>query len=188
MYFLPPVKVVCDQCGGNKLNPTSLEIKYKNMNLGEHLKTTVEEAKVNFENFPRIVRILNTLISCGLGYLLLSQEIPTLSGGEAQRIKLSRELAKRSHGKTLYLLDEPTTGLHSSDIEVLLKVIHKLVDKGNTVVAIEHNLDFIKNADYIIDLGPGAGVNGGEVIFSGNPENLLKCKKSPTAKFLKNVL
>jgi excinuclease ABC subunit A len=145
---------------------------------------TVEEARQVFENHPRIVRILDTLIQVGLGYLKLGQEMATLSGGEAQRIKLSRELAKRSTGKTLYLLDEPTTGLHSDDIEKLLKVLHKLVDKGNTLLVIEHNLDFISHADYIIDLGPDAGEEGGYIVAEGPPEAIMKNKNSWTGKYL----
>ena len=152
------------------------------------MTSTVDEARHVFENHPRITRILDTLISVGLGYLKLGQEMATLSGGEAQRIKLSRELAKRSTGKTLYLLDEPTTGLHSDDIKKLLEVLHKLVDKGNTMVIIEHNLDVIKNADYMIDLGPDAGERGGSCMAVGTPEEIAKNPNSVTGKYLKNVL
>lgn len=185
MYFLPPIKVVCEDCKGMRLNPVSLEVLYDGKNMGHYLDTTVEEARVVFQNHPRITRILDTLISVGLGYLKLGQEMATLSGGEAQRIKLSRELAKRSTGKTLYLLDEPTTGLHSDDIKKLLGVLHKLVDKGNTMVIIEHNMDIIKNADYLIDLGPEAGQLGGEVVCTGTPEQVAKNRTSWTAKYLK---
>ncbi|MGZ3633718.1 MAG: ATP-binding cassette domain-containing protein, partial [Parachlamydiaceae bacterium] len=167
MHFLPAVKMVCDECQGLRLNPLSLEIQYEGKNLGQWLESTVDEARKGFENHPRIVRILDTLIAVGLGYLKLGQEVATLSGGEAQRIKLSRELAKRSSGKTLYLLDEPTTGLHPDDIKKLLVVLHKLVDKGNTMIIIEHNEEMIKNADYLIELGPDAGENGGYLVYQG---------------------
>lgn len=188
MHFLPPIKVTCDECKGLRLNPVSLEVTFSGKNLGEILKTTVDEARVIFQNHPKIVRILDTLISVGLGYLKLGQEAASLSGGEAQRLKLSRELSKRSTGKTIYMLDEPTTGLHSDDIKKLLTVLHKLVDKGNTMLIIEHNMDVIKNADYVVDLGPEAGENGGEVICTGTPEQILDCKGSHTAKYLKQYL
>jgi excinuclease ABC subunit A len=188
MHFLPAVKVVCEECHGLRLNPVSLEIVYDNKNFGQWLDTTIDDARIAFANHPRITRILDTLIAVGLGYLKLGQEIATLSGGEAQRIKLSRELAKRSTSKTLYLLDEPTTGLHSDDILKLLKVLHKLVDKGNTMVVIEHNLEIIKNADYVIDLGPDAGDQGGELICTGTPEAVALNTKSWTAKYLKEDL
>lgn len=188
MQFLPPVKVLCEDCKGMRLNPVSLEVKYAGKSFGQYLDSTVDDARVIFQNHPRIVRILDTLIAVGLGYLKLGQEMASLSGGEAQRIKLSRELAKRSTGKTLYLLDEPTTGLHSEDIKKLLQVLHKLVDKGNTIVVIEHNLDVIKNADYVIDLGPEAGEYGGEIVCTGTPEQVAKAKGSWTGKYLKTVL
>lgn len=188
MYFLPPVKVVCEDCKGLRLNPVSLEIMYSGKNFGQYLDMTVDDARVIFQNHPRITRILDTLIAVGLGYLKLGQETASLSGGEAQRIKLSRELAKRSTGKTLYLMDEPTTGLHSEDIKKLLGVLHKLVDKGNTIVVIEHNMDLIKNADYIIDLGPDAGDQGGEVVTKGTPEQVVKHKSSFTGKYLEPLL
>ncbi|MEX1013157.1 MAG: excinuclease ABC subunit UvrA [Waddliaceae bacterium] len=184
MQFLPPIKIPCKECKGYSLNPLSLEIRYKGKHLGQHLDQTVLEAIVTFTDHPRIVKILKTLNEVGLGYLKLNQELPTLSGGEAQRLKLSRELSKRSSGKTLYLLDEPTTGLHSEDIAKLLHVIKTLVDKGNTMVIIEHNLDLIKQADYILDLGPGPGALGGKVIASGTPEEVAKCTGSKTGKFL----
>jgi excinuclease ABC subunit A len=167
-----------------RLNPISLEVKYSGKSFGEYLQMTVDEVRAVFANHPRIIRPLDTLISVGLGYLKLGQEMASLSGGEAQRIKLSRELAKRSTGKTLYLLDEPTTGLHSDDIKKLLGVLQRLVDKGNTMVIIEHNFDVIKNADYIIDLGPDAGDAGGEVICAGTPEIIAKHPTSWTAKYL----
>ncbi len=188
MHFLPAIKVVCEDCKGLRLNPVSLEVSYSGKNLGQWLDTTIDESRISFANHPRVVRILDTLIAVGLGYLKLGQEVATLSGGEAQRIKLSSELAKRSTGKTLYLLDEPTTGLHSDDIAKLLKVLHRLVDKGNTMVIIEHNLDVIKNADYLIDLGPDAGDLGGELICSGRPEEIAEHPTSWTSKYLKKAL
>lgn len=188
MHFLPPVKVVCEDCQGLRLNPMSLEVFYLGKNMGHYLDTTIDEARIAFQNHPKIIRILDTLISVGLGYLKLGQEMASLSGGEAQRIKLSRELAKRSSGKTLYLLDEPTTGLHSEDIKKLLAVIHKLVDKGNTMIVIEHNMDIAKNADFIVELGPEAGERGGELVCSGTPEDVVKCKTSWTAKYLKELI
>lgn len=184
MHFLPPVRVICEDCHGLRLNPASLEVVYNGKNFGQYLDCTVDEACQIFQNHPRIKRILDTLIAVGLGYLKLGQEMASLSGGEAQRIKLSRELAKRSTGKTLYLLDEPTTGLHSEDIKKLLVVLHKLVDKGNTVLVIEHNLDMIKNADYLIELGPEAGERGGKIIFQGTPEEICISKASKTGKYL----
>jgi excinuclease ABC subunit A len=188
MQFLPAIKVICEDCKGLRLNPVSLEIVYEGRNLGQWLNATVDEARIGFEHHPKITRILDTLIAVGLGYLTLGQEIATLSGGEAQRLKLSRELAKRSSGKTLYLLDEPTTGLHSDDIKKLLNVLHKLVDKGNTMIIIEHNLDIIKNGDYIIELGPDAGAKGGQVVCTGTPEEVAKSKGSWTAPYLKAAL
>lgn len=188
MHFLPPVKVICEECHGMRLNPVCLEVTYKDKNFGQYLDTTVDEARLIFENHPRITRILDTLIAVGLGYVKLGQETASLSGGEAQRLKLSRELAKRSTGRTLYLLDEPTTGLHSEDIQKLLVVLHRLVDKGNTMIMIEHHLDMIKNADYLIDLGPEAGEKGGHVVCTGTPEQVSKFKQSWTGKYLKEVL
>lgn len=188
MHFLPPVKVVCEECKGLRLNPTSLEVLYAGKNFGQYLDMTIDEARAVFANHPRIVRPLDTLISVGLGYLKLGQEMATLSGGEAQRIKLSRELAKRSTGRTLYLLDEPTTGLHSHDIEKLLAVLQRLVDKGNSVVVIEHNLDVIKSADFLIELGPEAGAAGGKVVCQGTPEEVCRKRNSKTAPYLKAVL
>jgi excinuclease ABC subunit A len=188
MHFLPPVKVVCDECQGMRLNPVSLEIEYKGKNLGQYLETTVDEARSVFEHHPRITRILDTLIAVGLGYVKLGQETASLSGGEAQRLKLSRELAKRSTGKTLYLLDEPTTGLHSEDIQKLLVILHRLVDKGNTMIMIEHHLDMIKNADYLIDLGPEAGEKGGYVVCTGTPEQVATFNNSWTGRYLKDIL
>ena len=185
MLFLPPVKVICDQCKGMRLNPVSLEVTYEGKNFGQLLEMTVDEARALFELLPKARRILDTLISVGLGYLKLGQEMASLSGGEAQRMKLSRELARRGTGKTLYLLDEPTTGLHPDDIKKLLALLHRLVDKGNTIVIIEHNVDIIRNADYVIDLGPGAGAAGGQIVCEGTPEQIAKNRKSLTGKYLK---
>lgn len=184
MHFLPPVRIVCEECQALRLNKVSLSVSYQGKNVGQLLQCTVEEARNHFQNHPKICRILDTLIAVGLGYLLLGQEIVNLSGGEAQRIKLSRELARRSTGKTLYLLDEPTTGLHSDDILKLLQVLHTLVNKGNTLIMVEHNLDMIKNADYVLDLGPEAGEEGGYLIASGTPEEVAKCPHSATGEYL----
>ena len=188
MKLLPDVFVTCKECGGKRYNKETLEVRYKGKSIYDVLEMTVNEAVEFFENFPKIHRILKTLQDVGLGYIKLGQSSTTLSGGEAQRIKLAAELSKRSTGKTLYILDEPTTGMHFEDIKKLLEILHKLVDKGNTVIVIEHNLDVIKNADYIIDLGPEGGKEGGNVVFSGTPEELIKCKKSYTAEFLKKEL
>lgn len=188
MHFLPTIKVRCDECHGLRLNPVSLQIIYKGKNFGQYLESTVDEAYLTFEHHPRIKRILETLIAVGLGYVKLGQETASLSGGEAQRLKLSRELAKRSTGNTLYLLDEPTTGLHSEDILKLLAILHRLVDKGNTIIMIEHHLDMIKNADYLIDLGPEAGSQGGYMICTGTPEEVAKCQHSSTGQYLKKEL
>lgn len=188
LQFLPPVKVVCEDCLGMRLNPVSLQVKYAGKNFGQYLETTVDEARIAFQDHPRITRILDTLIAVGLGYLKLGQETASLSGGEAQRIKLSRELAKRSTGQTLYLMDEPTTGLHSDDIAKLLGVMQKLVDKGNTMIVIEHNLEMIKSADYVIELGPDAGERGGELVCQGTPEEVVGCKGSWTGKYLQKEL
>lgn len=188
MHFLPAIKMTCDECHGMRLNPVSLEVLYKNRHLGQYLEMTVEEARIAFENHPRMTRILDTLIAVGLGYVKLGQETVSLSGGEAQRLKLSRELAKRATGRTLYLLDEPTTGLHSEDIQKLLIVLHQLVDKGNTMIMIEHNLDMIKNADYLIDLGPEAGEKGGYLVCAGTPEEVAEVSSSCTGHYLKQYL
>ena len=184
MLFLPPVKVVCDQCLGMRLNPISLEVTYEGKNFGQLLEMTVDQARALFEILPKARRVLDTLISVGLGYLKLGQEMASLSGGEAQRMKLSRDLAKRGTGKTLYLLDEPTTGLHPDDIKKLLALLYRLVDKGNTMVIIEHNLDIIRAADHVIDLGPGAGAHGGSIVCSGTPEQIAKNRKSLTGKYM----
>ncbi len=186
MSFLPSVRVPCDVCRGLRLNPISLEVTYGGKNFGQYLEMTVDELRVIFQNHPRIVRTLDTLISVGLGYLKVGQEMATLSGGEAQRIKLSRELAKRSSGRTLYLLDEPTTGLHFEDINKLLSVLQRLVEKGNTIVVVEHNLDLIRHSDHVIDLGPGAGNAGGKVVCVGTPEEIAQNSRSATGVALSN--
>ncbi len=188
MQFLPPVKVVCESCHGFRLNPLSLQVLYNGKHLGHILNMTVQEARLFLSALPKPTRILDTLLSVGLGYLTLGQEIASLSGGEAQRLRLSRELAKRSTGKTLYLFDEPTIGLHSEDILKLLKIFHALVDNGNTLIIIEHNLDVIANADYIIDLGPDAGQYGGQLIATGTPEEIALHSSSYTAKYLNSYL
>ncbi|MBS0630110.1 MAG: excinuclease ABC subunit UvrA [Verrucomicrobia bacterium] len=188
MQFLPPIRVLCDSCNGFRLNPQALQVKTKGKHLGQVLEMTVEETLEWLIPIPKAVRILETLVSVGLGYLQLGQEIATLSGGEAQRLRLARELSKRSTGKTLYLFDEPTIGLHSSDIVPLLKIFHSLVDRGNTVIIIEHNLDVIASADYVIDLGPEAGNRGGEIVCQGPPEDVAQHPKSYTARYLKGLL
>jgi excinuclease ABC subunit A len=188
MHFLPDVYVTCEVCQGSRYNRDTLEVLYKGMNIAQVLDLTVDQALNIFEAIPVIREKLETLMQVGLGYIRLGQPATTLSGGEAQRIKLSRELSKRSTGKTLYILDEPTTGLHFSDIQKLLEVLNRLVDLGNSVVVIEHNLDVIKTADYIIDLGPEGGDEGGQVIGVGNPEVMAENPKSYTGQFLKKVL
>jgi len=188
MHFLPDVYVKCDVCKGRRFNEATLEVKYKGKSIADVLEMTVEEAMDLFSNIPKISNTLTTLYEVGLGYIELGQFATTLSGGEAQRVKLSSELSKRATGKTLYILDEPTTGLHFADVERLLSVLARLVDKGNTVIVIEHNLEVIKCADYIIDLGPQGGDKGGELVASGSPEGILSNKKSYTAQFLRKVL
>ncbi|MCK4427904.1 MAG: excinuclease ABC subunit UvrA, partial [candidate division Zixibacteria bacterium] len=188
MHFLPDVYVPCEICKGKRYNRETLEIKYKGKNIADVLDMTVDEAYEFFINIPRIKRKLQTLKDVGLGYIHLGQPATTLSGGEAQRVKLSTELSKVSTGRTLYILDEPTTGLHFEDIKMLLGVLNKLVDKGNTVLVIEHNLDVIKTADHIIDLGPEGGEDGGKVIASGTPEEVAKTQGSYTGQFLRNIL
>ena len=188
MNFLPDVYVECETCQGKRFNRETLEIKYKGKSIYDILEMTIEDACVLFELIPKIFRKLKTIQDVGLGYITLGQQSTTLSGGEAQRIKLATELSKRDTGNTFYILDEPTTGLHFEDIRVLLNVLNKIVDKGNTVVIIEHNLDVIKTVDYIIDIGPEGGKNGGEVLAKGSPEEIIKIKKSHTARFLKKEL
>ena len=188
MHFLPDVYVACDVCKGKRFNRETLEIKYKGKSIADVLDMTVDEAFSFFEAIPSIKNRLKLLQQVGLGYIKLGQSATTLSGGEAQRIKLSKELSKRATGKTLYILDEPTTGLHFEDINNLLKVLQALVDQGNSMIIIEHNLDVIKTADYIIDLGPEGGDGGGEIIAQGTPEEVAKCQNSYTAKYLKDKL
>jgi excinuclease ABC subunit A len=188
LQFLPTVRVPCESCKGYRLGPLSLEVQYRGKHLGQVLEMSVEEALRFFHAIPRVVRKLETLVSVGLGYLQLGQEIASLSGGEAQRLRLSRELAKREAGKTLYLIDEPTVGLHSDDIAKLIPIFHRLAEKKNTLILIEHNLDLIANADYVIDLGPDAGAKGGHVMAQGTPEQVGRSKKSKTAPFLREYL
>lgn len=188
MHFLPDVYVPCDVCKGKRYNKETLEVRYKGKNIYEVLDMTVDEALIFFENVPKIARRLQTMQDVGLGYIKLGQSSTTLSGGEAQRAKLATELSKRATGKTIYILDEPTTGLHIADVHRLVDVLQKLVDTGNTVVVIEHNLDVIKTADYIIDLGPEGGDGGGEVVVAGTPEEVAACEKSYTGKYLKKML
>jgi excinuclease ABC subunit A len=188
MHFLPDIYVPCDVCKGKRYNRETLDVRYKGKNINEVLEMTVEEARAFFDAVPMLARKLQTIVDVGLSYVRLGQSATTLSGGEAQRVKLSRELSKRDTGQTLYILDEPTTGLHFHDIKQLLEVLHRLRDDGNTIVVIEHNLDVIKTADWLIDLGPEGGGGGGEVIATGTPEQLAKHKKSYTGKFLKALL
>jgi excinuclease ABC subunit A len=185
MQFLPPVKVVCEACHGYRLNPLSLKVAIKGKHLGHILHMTVEEALHFLPPISKVVRILETLISVGLGYLQLGQEIASLSGGEAQRLRLVRELSKRTQGHTLYLLDEPTVGLHADDIAKLLAIFHRLVDKGHTVLVIEHNLDVIASADYIVDMGPSSGAKGGQIVATGTPEEVAANPNSLTGRYLK---
>lgn len=188
MHFLPDVYIPCEECKGKRYNPETLEVKFKGKNISEILDMTVEEALVVFEKIPKINQTLKTLIDVGLSYIHLGQAATTLSGGEAQRIKLSSELSHRSTGNTLYILDEPTTGLHFDDVKKLLAVLSRLVDGGNTVVVIEHNLDVIKVADHIIDLGPEGGDKGGYIIAQGTPDVVSLAKKSYTGQYLRKTL
>ena len=188
MHFLPDVYVECDVCKGKRFNRETLEVKYKDKSIADVLDMTVDEAYCFFENIPSIKNRLDLLRKVGLGYIHLGQQATTLSGGEAQRVKLSKELSKRATGKTLYILDEPTTGLHFEDINRLLKVLHTLVDQGNSVIVIEHNLDVIKTADYIVDMGPEGGDGGGQIVAQGTPEDVAKVEKSYTAKYLREKL
>jgi excinuclease ABC subunit A len=188
MSFLPDVYVECETCMGKRFNRETLEIRYKGKSISDVLNMTVDEAVEFFENIPKIYRKVKTIQDVGLGYITLGQQSTTLSGGEAQRIKLATELSKKDTGNTFYILDEPTTGLHFEDIRVLMDVINVLVDKGNTVLIIEHNLDVVKLADYVIDIGYEGGKGGGEVVAKGTPEEIIKNKKSYTAQFLKKEL
>ena len=188
MHFLPDVYVSCEVCRGKRYNRETLEVRYKGKNINEVLEMTIEDARQFFDAVPSIARKLQTLMEVGLSYICLGQAATTLSGGEAQRVKLSRELSKRDTGKTLYILDEPTTGLHFHDIKQLLAVLHHLRDQGNTIVVIEHNLDVIKTADWIVDLGPEGGSGGGHIIAQGTPEQVAKNKKSHTGTYIKQIL
>jgi excinuclease ABC subunit A len=188
MHFLPDIYVPCDVCKSKRYNRETLEIKYKGKSIHETLEMTIEEARVFFDAVPALARKLQTLMDVGLSYIKLGQSATTLSGGEAQRVKLSRELSKRDTGKTLYILDEPTTGLHFADIQQLLDVLHRLRDHGNTVVVIEHNLDVIKTADWLVDLGPEGGSKGGQIIAVGTPEQVSEMPQSHTGYYLKPLL
>ncbi|MEE8538843.1 MAG: ATP-binding cassette domain-containing protein, partial [Woeseiaceae bacterium] len=188
MHFLPDIYVPCDVCRSKRYNRETLEIRYKGRNIHEVLDMTVEDAAEFFRNVPVVAKKLQTLLDVGLSYVKLGQNATTLSGGEAQRVKLAKELSKRDTGSTLYILDEPTTGLHFHDIEHLLAVLHRLRDKGNTVVVIEHNLDVIKTADWVIDLGPEGGDGGGEIIAAGTPEDVAANDGSFTGQYLKRML
>jgi excinuclease ABC subunit A len=188
MQFLPDVYVTCEECHGKRYNKETLDVRYKGKTISEVLGMTAEEAYDFFQAIPVIHQKLQTLCDVGLGYLKLGQPATTLSGGEAQRIKLARELSKRETGRTVYILDEPTTGLHFADIQRLLDVLNRLTDRGNTVIVIEHNMEVIKSADYIIDLGPEGGENGGQVIAEGTPEEITSIPHSYTGQFLKKVL
>ena len=188
MHFLPDVYVPCEVCGGKRYNRETLEVKYKGKSIYDVLDMTVEDALKFFENVPSITRKIQTLYDVGLGYVRLGQPSTELSGGEAQRIKLATELSKRSTGKTIYILDEPTTGLHFADVHKLIEILRRLSDGGNTVVVIEHNLDVIKTADYIIDIGPEGGDKGGTVIAKGTPEEVAESPVSYTGKYVKKYL
>jgi excinuclease ABC subunit A len=188
MHFLPDVYVTCEACHGARYNRETLEVKFKGKSIADVLDMTIEDAAEFFKAVPTIRDKMETLKQVGLGYIKVGQQATTLSGGEAQRVKLAKELSKRSTGKTLYILDEPTTGLHFEDVRKLLEVLHTLVDQGNSVVIIEHNLEVIKTADYIIDIGPEGGSGGGEVIASGTPEEICKVKGSYTGEYLAPLL
>ena len=188
MHFLPDVYVPCEVCNGLRYNSETLQIKYKGKNISEVLDMTADEALVFFENVPKIKNKLQTMVDVGLGYIKLGQSSLTLSGGEAARVKLAKELQKRPTGKSLFILDEPTTGLHTDDIKKLLTILNRIVDNGDTVIVIEHNLDVIKVADHIIDIGPEGGDGGGEIIFTGTPEEIIKDKNSYTGIFLKKIM
>ena len=188
MHFLPDIFVPCEVCKGHRYNRETLEVRYKEKNIYDVLEMTVSEGVEFFANIPRIYNKLKTLEEVGLGYIKIGQSSTTLSGGEAQRIKLATELSKRSTGKTIYILDEPTTGLHTADVKRLIDILQRLTDAGNTVLVIEHNLDVIKCADYLIDMGPEGGDGGGTVVACGTPEEIAKNKKSYTGEYLKRLL
>jgi excinuclease ABC subunit A len=188
MHFLPDVYVTCETCRGARYNRETLEIKFKGKSIADVLDMTVEDAQMFFQAVPSIREKMDALVRVGLGYIKVGQQATTLSGGEAQRVKLSKELARRSTGRTLYILDEPTTGLHFEDVRKLLEVLHELVETGNTVIVIEHNLDVVKTADWIIDIGPEGGDGGGEIVAFGTPETVAKNTKSYTGRYLKQML
>jgi excinuclease ABC subunit A len=188
MHFLPDIYVTCDVCGGKRYNRETLQVHYKGKSIADILALTAEQALEVFANVPPVANICRTLVEVGLGYIQLGQSSTTLSGGEAQRVKLARELARRSTGRTLYLLDEPTTGLHFDDIHKLLGVLQSLTEKGNTVVVIEHNLEVIRTADRVIDLGPEGGAGGGKIVAEGTPEDVAEVKASHTGQFLRRML
>ena len=188
MHFLPDVYVPCEVCHGKRYNRETLEVTYKDKSIADILEMTVEDGYHFFENHPKISRKLKTIVDVGLGYVAMGQSATTLSGGEAQRVKLASELHRRSNGKTLYILDEPTTGLHVDDIARLLKVLHQLVENGDSVIIIEHNLDVIKTADHIIDLGPEGGDGGGTILAEGTPEMIMEVKESYTGQYLKKAM
>ncbi|MGI8756110.1 MAG: hypothetical protein ACR2MB_09660, partial [Acidimicrobiales bacterium] len=188
MHFLPDIYVPCEVCNGKRYNRETLEVKYKDHSIADILETTVEEALQVFENIPSIERKLSTICDVGLGYIHLGQPATTLSGGEAQRVKLATELARRSTGHTMYILDEPSVGLHMADVKMLIEVLQRLTDQGNTVLVIEHNLDLIACADWLVDLGPEGGSGGGTLVAEGTPETIIKKKKSYTGQFLKTHL
>jgi excinuclease ABC subunit A len=188
MHFLPDVYVTCDACRGKRYNRETLEVRFRGLSISDVLELTVEDGLETFANQPRIFEKLRVLNEVGLGYVHLGQSATTLSGGEAQRVKLATELSKRDTGRTLYILDEPTTGLHFEDVRMLLEVLHRLVDRGNTVLVIEHNLDVIRTADWVVDLGPDGGANGGTIVAAGPPEDVAKVAASYTGQYLKKVL
>jgi excinuclease ABC subunit A len=187
MHFLPDVYVPCEQCGGARYNRETLEVRYKDKTIADVLKMSIDEALAFFKDIPAIASKLKTISEVGLGYIHLGQSATTLSGGEAQRMKLAAELSKRATGQTLYILDEPTTGLHFADVHRLLRLLQRLRDQGNTVIVIEHNLDVIKSADWIIDLGPEGGDRGGHLVATGTPEEVAKVPESFTGHFLKDL-
>jgi excinuclease ABC subunit A len=188
MNFLPDIQVPCEECRGKRYNRETLEVRFKGKSIADVLDMTINQAVEFFENVPDILRKIKTIQDVGLGYIKLGQSSTTLSGGESQRVKLATELSKKDTGKTLYILDEPTTGLHFEDIRILMDVLQRLVERGNTVIVIEHNMDVIKLADWIIDMGPEGGRNGGQVLSTGTPEQIVKSKKGFTPKFLKDEL
>ena len=188
MHFLPDVYVTCETCRGARYNRETLEIKFKGKSISDVLDMTVEDAQIFFQAVPSIREKMDALVRVGLGYIKVGQQATTLSGGEAQRVKLSKELSKRATGRTLYILDEPTTGLHFEDVRKLLEVLHELVEQGNSVIVIEHNLDVVKTADWIIDIGPEGGDGGGKIVATGTPETLIESVESYTGQYLKSLL